>query len=158
MNNPFVWIVAIVLGTAAAAAAYYLPRWLAARRKRRLEAARRLFHQRREWLEAKFFDLASHSGKPRGLSWTNCDFSDGVTFARERGSGELSAFVAVTISFEAIDGGGMEDVEAVSNLRAATAVFRHQGDQWFTEGRVIMNLEPVEAIERFREALELIGD
>ena len=49
-----------------------------------------------------------------------------MAYARHRRSGELSAFVSVTIGFEAIEGGDMEDVEAVGNLRAATAVFRRR--------------------------------
>lgn len=158
MNQPAVWITVVALFAAGVALAIFLPRLLAARRQQRLLDTRVVFHQRREWLEAKFYDLASNSGMPRGLRWTDCDFSDSVSFARDRQSDDLSAFVAVTISFEAIEGGGMEEVEAVSNLRAATAVFRHDGKQWFTEGRVIMNLEPAEAIERFNQALELIGD
>lgn len=158
MNQPVVWIVLVTLVTVCVALAGFLPRMLAARRRQRLIDTRVSFHHRREWLEAKFFDLASSSGLPRGLRWTNCDFSDEVALARDRESRDLSAFVAVTISFEAIEGGDMEEVEAVNNLRAATAVFRHDGKQWFTEGRVIMNLEPVEAIERFNQALELIAD
>ena len=70
---------------------------------------RKDFHHKRERLEAKFYDLASHSGKPRGLEWTSCDFDDDVVYARDRSSGQLSAFVGVTISFDAIEGGGMED-------------------------------------------------
>src|ERR1700761_6011636 len=37
-----------------------------ARQAAQFELARKEFHQRREWLEAKFFELASGSGKPRG--------------------------------------------------------------------------------------------
>ena len=69
------------------------------------QSGRKTFHQCRERLEAKFFELASSSGKPRGLRWTDVDFDDDVIYARHRHSGELSAFVAVTIGFEAIEGG-----------------------------------------------------
>ena len=93
-------------------------------REAHLTRARRDFHRQREHLEARFLQIASRSGKPRGLEWTGCDFDDAVVYARDRRSGELSAFVAITISFEAIEGGPMEGVEAVGNLRAATAVFR----------------------------------
>ncbi|MGB6042520.1 MAG: hypothetical protein WBF93_05110 [Pirellulales bacterium] len=154
--TPYVWFIvaaAVVAGSGFA----MIPLWRI-RQKRQLEAARRLFHQRREWLEAKFLELASSTGKPRGLRWKDCDFSNEVTFARDLHSRALTAFVGVTISFEAIEGGDMEDVEAVGNLRAATSVFRHAGGQWSTQGRVLMNLEPAEAIERFQDALELIAD
>ena len=119
--------------------------------------ARREFHLHREHLEARFIKLASSSGKPRGLDWVRCEFDDGVIYARDRQSGELSAFVAIVIGFEAIEGGGMEAVEAVGNLRAATAVFRiHQG-HWSTEGRAIFNLNPTEAVRYFQKNLEMVG-
>ncbi|HVX10042.1 MAG TPA: hypothetical protein VHC22_02460 [Pirellulales bacterium] len=126
-------------------------------RASRYERARRDFHRCRERLEAKFFQLAANSGKPRGLRWTGCDFDDDVSYARDRRSGELRAFVAVTISFDAIEGGGMEHVEAVGNLRAATAEFRLVAGRWQTEGRAIFNLNPTEAIDYYSENLEIVG-
>jgi hypothetical protein len=134
--------------------------WLPIRtrlRERRLARARREFHRHREHLEAKFLQLASRSGKPRGLDWVRCDFDDDVVYARHRRSGELSAFVGVTIGFEAVEGGGMEEVEAVSNLRAATAVFRVERGAWATDGRALFNLNPSEAIAYYQDNLELVG-
>jgi hypothetical protein len=128
-----------------------------ARQAAQFELARKEFHQRREWLEAKFFELASGSGKPRGLRWTECDFDNDVTYARNRSSDELCAFVAVTIAFEAVEGGLMEGVEAVANLRAATSVFRHNHGRWQTDGRAIFNLSPSEAIAYYQENLVLVG-
>jgi hypothetical protein len=69
----------------------------------------------------------------------------------------LVALVGVTIGFEAIEGGGMEDVEAVGNLRAATAVFTHNGRDWTTTGRAVFNLEPREVLERYRSSLDPIA-
>jgi hypothetical protein len=125
-------------------------------RNARYDRARKEFRRQRERLEAKFFQLASNSGKPKGLRWTNCEFENDVAYARDRHSGELCAFVAVTISFEAIEGGLMEGVEAVGNLRAATAMFRTQRDRWQTDGRALFNVNPTEAIERYPEDLEII--
>ena len=79
-------------------------------------------------------------------------------FARDRESGNMTALVSVTISFVAIEDGGMEDVEAVGNLRAATAVFFLKDQRWETLGRAIFNLEPTEAIQRFQHTLEQIRD
>jgi len=118
---------------------------------------RSAFHLQRERLEAKFFELAGASGKPRGLRWTDCSFDDDVTYARHRQTGELCAFVAAAIAFEAIEGGGMEDVEAVGNLRAATAVFRLDRGRWETDGRAIFNLNPAEAILYYQDNLVLVG-
>src|SRR5690348_10387517 len=114
---------------------------LFARRARRAAAE---FRQNRKPLESQFFSAASTSGKPRGLSWKQCAFQDNLTLARDRANGELVALVAVTIGFEAVQGGGMEEVEAVGNLRAATAVFTNDGRGWTTQGRVVFNLEPGE--------------
>ena len=80
-----------------------------------------------------------------------------MIYARHRQSGELSAFVGVTIGFEAIEGGGMEDVEAVGNLRAATAVFRVERGDWATDGRALFNLTPTEAVNYYQDNLELVG-
>jgi len=68
------------------------------------------------------------------------------------------AFVGLTVSFEAVEGGGMEDVPAVGNLRAATALFRHDGRAWQTDGRVLFNLEPAEAVAYYERELETIVD
>jgi hypothetical protein len=119
-----------------------------------LERARKQFHLRREHLEARFFRLAAQSGKPRGLEWAECEFDDAVRFARDKETGELRAFVAVTIRFQAVAGGGMEDVEAVGNLRAATAVFHYDGKSWDTYGRVLFNVNPDQAIEHFHHEPE----
>lgn len=148
----------IVLGVLLLIGAVVLARFMISwRTTGKVHKAQQEFRQRREWLEARFFSLAASSGKPRGLAWTNCDFANAVSFAREPDTGQLRAFVGVTVAFEAIEGGGMEEVEAVGNLRAATAVFEYDGRQWSTGGRVIFNLEPQEAIVHFHHR-PLIAD
>ena len=126
------------------------------RRSLRLSPAeiQRRFLQQREHLEAAFFTAAATSGKPRGLRWKNCEWESEVAFARERETGRLTALVAVTIAFEAIEGGDMEGVEAVGNLRNASAVFFYDAGRWRTIGRAIFNLNPGEAIERFKGQYE----
>jgi hypothetical protein len=134
--------------------------WVAIRPRllaRRVEWVRREFATRRPELEKQFFQAASQSGKPRGLAWKQCAFQDVVALARDRANGEIVGLVGVTIGFEAIEGGGMEDVEAVGNLRAATAVFTHNRRQWTTQGRAVFNLEPREVIERYGESLVKIA-
>ena len=125
-------------------------------RERARQRARQTFFLRREWLEAEFLKLAGRRGIPRGLAWVDCDFDNEVQFARDRNSGQLRALVAATIRFEAIEGGGMEDVEAVSNLRAATAIFFYEGNKWSTSGRALFNLNPAEAIQHYRHELEMV--
>ena len=125
-------------------------------RDKALRRARTKFSWRREWLEAEFLKLAGQLGIPRGLAWVDCDFENDVQFAKDRATGQLRALVAVTIRFEAIEDGGMEDVEAVSNLRAATAVFFYDGKKWTTSGRALFNLNPSEAIHHYRHELETV--
>jgi hypothetical protein len=156
------WANGLLLICIASSVAFIIARTLGkvALRRRRLQLrqAYDLFHLRREWLEAQFITAASSSGRPRGLEWVDCGFDDDdVVFARDRQNGGLRAFVAVTISFEAIPGGGMEDVEAVGNLRAATAVFRCDDGTWTTDGRTIFNLNPEETIRHFGNELELVS-
>ncbi len=124
------------------------------RQQVRLDKARKSFAIRREWLEADFLRKAGSSGRPRGLIWTHCDFGNDVTFARDRSNGQVRALVAVTIGFEAVKGGAMEDVEAVGNLRSATAVFHFTGSRWETDGRTVFNLDPSETIRHFQHELE----
>jgi hypothetical protein len=124
---------------------------------RRVQRAVQRFVSDRAALETEFFKAAAATGKPRGLAWKECGFQPGVLLARDRANGDLVGLVAVTISFEAIEGGGMEDVEAVGNLRAATAVFNWNGREWTTQGRAVFNLEPREVIERYRDSLDPIS-
>jgi hypothetical protein len=124
---------------------------------RRVQRALQHFVRDRESLETAFFNAAAATGKPRGLAWKQCDFQPGITLARDRANGDLIGLVGVTISFEAIEGGGMEEVEAVGNLRAATAVFTWNGREWTTHGRAVFNLEPEEVLERYGGTLDPIS-
>lgn len=119
-------------------------------REREAKAAIRQFRIQREALEAKFFDLAGRRGKPRGLRWLECDWQPAVTFARAVDTHLLTAFVAVNIHFEAIEGGDMEDVDAVDTVRDAAAVFHYSAGRWGTGGRALFNMNPQDAIERLQ--------
>lgn len=127
-----------------------------ARIMQRREAARAIadFRVRREQLEAKFFDLASALGKPRGVRWKECDWQPEVTFARDRQTGLITAFASVNVSFEAVQGGDMEEVEHVGLLRDGCAIFHYQQGAWGTGGRVVFNMNPGEAIARFEHQYE----
>jgi hypothetical protein len=155
MGNLYLGIAAAIL---VSLALVLLRKPLRVRRERReAERARRDFRRQREVLEARFFDLAAASGKPRGLRWVDCDWLDAVTFARDRKTGLLTAFVAVNISFEAIEGGDMEDVAAVGNIRDAAAVFHYQNGNWGTGGRALFNMNPVDALERLQNQFEPVA-
>ena len=155
--NAIEWILIVAASLGLSAAVWFL--WRHRREDRRaalIDRARREFQQRREWHEARFFTLASQSGKPRGLAWTDCDFQADVAYARQRESGQLQAFVAVLVRFQAIEGGDMEDNPNVKNVRTATAVFSYVDDHWDTEGRAVFNLIPTQTIQHFQHELEVV--
>ncbi len=142
-------IVAIVAGVVlATAVALIWPKLRAWQRRREAARALRTFRLERERLEARFFDMASRLGKPRGLKWLDCDWLEGVTYGRDLKTGLLTAFVAVNIRFEAIEGGDMEEVEAVGMVRDAAAVFHYRRGRWGTGGRVLFNMNPQDALTR----------
>ncbi len=120
-------------------------------------AALDLFRKQRDSLEAQFFQLAANSDKPRGLCWTRCEWGSSIALARDKKTGQLLALVGVTISFEAIEGGDMEGLAAVGNLRNASAVFFFDGLCWSTAGRVVFNLNPDEAIRHFAGQYEPVA-
>lgn len=126
-------------------------------REVQLERARELFKLQRERLEAIFIKAAAATGKPRGLRWKGIDWEDDVYFARERRSGQIASLIAITIQFEAVEGSDMEGLPAVGNLRNASAVFFFQRGQWHTVGKAIFNMNPLEAIEHFKNQYERVA-
>jgi hypothetical protein len=136
--------------------AFSWPAWRRRRNAVRLAQARKVFHQRREWLEAHFMTLASRSGKPQGLSWASCEFDDDFALARDRHTRQLRALVGVTICFEAVEAGVAETGRARGNSCAATAVFHYDGRDWRTDGRAVFNLSPAQTIKHFRHELETV--
>jgi len=153
------WWIPLAVG---AAVATFLLVWRpirAALREARFARARKSFHVQRERLEAKFVQLASANARPNGPQWEDCDFDDDVAYVRNRKTGELSAFVAVTVAIEDMDVGEMlsgTPADLIRNLHAGTAVFRLERGRWVTEGRAILNLTPSEAINFYRNDLEMV--
>jgi len=127
-------------------------------RTSRLVQAKRRFHTQREHLEAKFVQLAATAVSPDVPQWADCLFGDDVAYVRNRSTGELSAFVAVALATEELNGPFHNSPEAVGNLQAGTAVFRFDRDHWETDGRAILNLNPSEAIHCFRNDLEIVDE
>ena len=121
-----------------------------------LGRAKQQFHVQRERLEAKFVQLAAAQVRPDAPQVADCTFEDDVSYVRSRTTGQLSAFVAVTIATEGITSALPTGVSVVENLQAGTAVFRFDRDHWETDGRAILNLNPDEAAERFGSDLEVV--
>jgi len=147
-------VTTIAIGTLVALGAGWLwRRWRTAQQQAKQQLAILLFDEKLGELQIEFLSAASATGKPRGLRWKQSDLGETRLFAKDLASGELIALVGATISFEAIAGGDMEDVEAVGNLRFATAIFAYRRGKWTTDGRVVFNLEPAQALERFQDSL-----
>lgn len=147
--SPGLIVICGLVGTAAVVAVSAVPlaRWMQQREARQARAA---FLRQREMLEAQFFELASQSGKPRGLRWLKGDWQPEVTLAREARSGLLTAFVSIELHFEAIEGGDMEDVAAVGTVRDACAVFHYQQGQWGTGGKALFNMNALDAVSKLQ--------
>jgi hypothetical protein len=126
-------------------------------REARLVEAQRDFHFKRERLEAKFMILGMMEGRSEEERWNDCRFDDDVAYARSRASGELSAFVAVTVRQEEPSDPLVIESDLGDLACDATAVFRFDGRHWDTDGRAIFNLTPTEAIHYFERDLEMVG-
>ncbi len=111
MPEPSWWILALLAALAGIVVVLWRPVRLAARESR-LSQAKRNFHRQRERLEAKFIQLASTQAKPDSPRWADCEFDDAVAYVRNRSTGELSAFVAVTVALQ-----GVHDAAAVLDGR-----------------------------------------
>ena len=147
-------LITIALGVAIALVANtFWRRWRRAQQTAQHQLAMLQFDEMLTKLQNDFLKAASATGKPRGLRWKRCDLGSARCFAKDLDTRELIALVGATIRFEAIKGGDMEDVEAVDNLRFATAIFVYRKSEWTTDGRVVFNLEPAQALERFGETL-----
>lgn len=137
---------------------YFVGKPMRARYQRQeLDRALQQFRLQREVLEARFFDIAAQSGKPRGLRWLACDWLDGVAFGRDKQTGMLTAFVSVNIRFEAIEGSDMEGVAAVGNIRDGSAVFHYHEGNWGTGGRALFNMNPQDALTRLETQYEPVN-
>jgi hypothetical protein len=153
---PYVWTILGLLAAGLVLLVAFGRPILTALQKREAARAFDLFRVYREQLEAKFFDMASRLGKPRGLRWLACDWQEEVCCGRDRQTGMLTAFVGVNLRFEAIEGGDMEDVEAVGSVRDAAALFHFQNGQWGTGGRALFNMNPSFALERLSDQYEVV--
>ena len=109
-------------------------------------------------MEAKFIQLASTQAKADSPRWADCEFDDAVAYVRNRATGELSAFVAVTVALQGVhDAMAASTADLIGNLRAGTAVFRLDHGHWVTDGRAILNLSPSEAIRFYQDDIEVVA-
>jgi hypothetical protein len=122
-----------------------------------VERARELFRLQHERFEEMLLTAARATGKPRGLAWVGCAITGDAVLARDTASRGIVALVPVEIRFEPVAGGDMEDVPAATEPRPATAVYTFHKGHWHTDGRVVFNLDPHQAVAHFGKHFVEIG-
>jgi hypothetical protein len=137
------WIVGPLLGLIGLV---LIGRWLHLfGRSVQIERARELFRLQHERFEGLLITAAAATGKPRGLIWTSCEITGNAVLARNA-ERRIVALVPVIIHFEPVAGSDMEHVPAAREPRIATAVFTYHRGHWETDGRVVFNLDPPQAL------------
>lgn len=87
-------------------------------------------------------ELTAVVAPPRGLRWRSAVRS-GAPLLRGR-----TALQPVTVWFEPVPGGGMEDVPQAREPRPAVAVYRWDGRRWAATGKLVFNLSAEQVAER----------
>ena len=103
------------------------------------------FQRQQQKLQKEFFSHAAATGKPRGLRWKNCEWLSTFALVEDTTQEMFTMFCGVNVYFEAIEGGDMEDVAAVSTVRDGSAVFHLQNGRWGSGGRILFNMPPATA-------------
>jgi hypothetical protein len=153
---PDTWWLLIAIGALVALGILLWGPARAAAREARLAQAKKDFHKQRERLEAKVIRLAER--RTDAPHWATCEFKDAVAYVRHRLTRELSAFVEVNVlvaPFDGLPGGG--GALASDCFHTGTAIFRFDGKHWETDGRVIFDLSPAEAIRSYQNDFEIVA-
>ena len=169
----------ICLKRFAAGAAFFASRCLARLRLTRfrrpnvdLADARRKFHWEREHVEAKFLELVQVTHKLGTPNWDDCDFADEALFVFNRRPGQLAALVEIRMInplWRSLSKSLEEDwsdfpaeqlrlIPMFRSTRSATAIFYFDAGHWTTDGNVLFNLSPTEAVRFYRHDLKTIDD
>jgi len=117
-----------------------------------VERARELFRLQHERFEELLLAAAAATGKPRGLTWVACLITGDAVLARAAAGG-IVALVPVEVRFEPESGSDMEANPMAREPRPATAVFTFARGGWYTDGRVVFNLDPAKAAATFGATL-----
>ncbi len=129
--------------------AFMVVAWMFLRRPFRLsfermhvDHARDLFHQQREWLEARFLKALSTLDPEEGLRWEEAHWHDEVLWARDRQTRRLLALIGVHFDPDPFDD------PLGARPRHATALFEFRKGRWIAEGKLFDELRPAEAVLR----------
>ena len=99
-----------------------------------VDHARALFHQQREWLEARFISALGHVDAAEGQRWEAAQWHDEVLWARDRQTRYLLALVCV--HFEP------GPFELSPDVGTATAVFEFRKGHWCVDGKSLDEMRP----------------
>ena len=105
-----------------------------------VDHARELFHQQREWLEARFISALSHADPAEGSRWESAHWHDEVLWARDRQTRHLLAMVCVHFEPESFD--------LLHLTHHATAIFEFHKGHWQVDGKWLDEMRPDEAVGR----------
>ena len=117
---------------------------------------RKQYERHQQELHRNCIAIASAAGKPRGLLWSHQQWLTSWVLVEDTATGLVTMLHGVNLSFEAVEGGEMEDVDAVSTVRDATAVFHFQNGRWGTGGRVLFNMSPESAVQSLGDDLKIL--
>jgi hypothetical protein len=105
-----------------------------------VDHARALFHQRREWLEARFISALGRVEPAEQERWDAAHWHDEVLWARDRQTRNLLALVCVHF-----DAGPFDDW---NGRRHATALFEFRNGEWSADGKNLDETRPDEVVGR----------
>jgi len=121
--------------------------WLIVRRPVRqiaeemcVDHARALFHQQREWLEARFLGALGRIEPTARVRWEEAHWHDEVLWARDRQTRRLLAMIGVHFDPSPFDD------DSDSEPRNATALFEFRKGRWHAEGKRLEEIRPDEAV------------
>ena len=140
-----------------------LLRWL---RRRRETAIERQFIRHQSLMLDQFRDTMDASGEPDGLRWDSVHPADEPQFVQPKTDGafnpldercQITVVQPIEVRFAAIEDGGMEDAPGLHTVRAAVALFHHDGRDWAV-GRCLFNIDADAVVDRLRTESNETGD
>jgi hypothetical protein len=114
--------------------------WTVLLRNLKRAKLRRQFQRQRSALEESFTCQVSQRNDPEGVIWHDFQWlSDPILFIRDDNLEPHHAFVGIAAIFTSPPG--------MVQTQAGTAVFHYEAGAWKTEGRLLLNITPSEAME-----------
>ena len=110
--------------------------------ERRVEHARTLFRQQREWHEARFLSGLARVDPLERVRWEDAHWHDEVLWARDRQTRVFLALIGVHFD------GPNFDLLGEPCPRHSTALFEFRKGRWRAEGKRLDEIQPDEAVLR----------